>query len=379
MRAQILNADGSKTGASFLVSTFTVSDQTVPVVAALANGDFAVTWRGRITDSMGNQTEPDVHTQIFDTAGTKIGTEIETGSLGAGSLGSDETGGSAAALSQGGFVIVAAASNPNDATGNSAFAAIYAADGTPTASGVSLIGSAAATAMKDGATVTGLQNGGFAVAYEEIYSSAADPDGIYLDIFGKDGTRTQSEILANTTASGTQNFPAIATLKNGNIVVAWVDQGSSPGVGLVTIRAQIFDPAGNKLGSEIAVATAANTYSDAPSIAGLSDGRFSITYDAPTVSNGSVTSVNLMSVIFTADGTASGTAFAVNPAGTTGASEAAPAAGAAFERHTRHRGRLKRRNDIFPSAPICLTSAMRRRRRLRPFRHRNTHQCRSSI
>src|SRR4051812_36638528 len=44
VRGQIFNADGSKSGAEFVVNTITIGDQFDPTIAALADGRFVATW-----------------------------------------------------------------------------------------------------------------------------------------------------------------------------------------------------------------------------------------------------------------------------------------------------------------------------------------------
>lgn len=65
VRAQLFNADGSQSGAEFLVNTTTLNIQLEPTITALADGRFVVAW------SDGSQTGGDtsgfaIRAQIFD-------------------------------------------------------------------------------------------------------------------------------------------------------------------------------------------------------------------------------------------------------------------------------------------------------------------------
>ncbi len=307
IRAQVLNADGSKAAPSFLVSTLTTSDQITPSVAALADGHFAVSWRGPAAGAA------DLHTQIFDGLGAKIGSEIHVGASGV-----NETAPDTAELTGGGFVTVFESTISGTTDSNAGLGRLYGADGT--AGAVFGFGSTSDPTTKSGAAVTALQGGGFAVAYREINPAAtapSDQDGIYLDVYAADGTRTLSGIAVNTKIVGIQSDPAIATLADGDIVVSWIDAGASS-TSIKPIRAQIFHPTGYAFGGEILVGNTLSG-SDAPTITALSDGRFGITYDATSQRAGIVTGLNLTTQFFTADGTISGTPLAGNPVSLTDA------------------------------------------------------------
>ena len=71
IKAQLFEADGTKIGGEILVNTFTPDYQRLPKVAALANGDFVVTWN---TANDGNGTS--VSAQVFHADGSKFGTEF---------------------------------------------------------------------------------------------------------------------------------------------------------------------------------------------------------------------------------------------------------------------------------------------------------------
>src|SRR5205085_3031517 len=60
--AQVFNADGTKSGAEFLVNTTTQGNQNAPSITALADGRFAVAW----TDDTGDVSGSAVMAQIFD-------------------------------------------------------------------------------------------------------------------------------------------------------------------------------------------------------------------------------------------------------------------------------------------------------------------------
>ena len=68
VRAQIFNADGSKAGAEFLVNTNTTNEQSVPALTALTGGRFVAMWQDK-----SNGVDYDIRAQIFNADGSKSG------------------------------------------------------------------------------------------------------------------------------------------------------------------------------------------------------------------------------------------------------------------------------------------------------------------
>lgn len=76
--AQVFSENGTALGAEIPVNTFTSGYQLSPVVAALENGNFVVSWH-----SHGQTGDSGVYAQIFTASGTKLGVEfqVETDTL----------------------------------------------------------------------------------------------------------------------------------------------------------------------------------------------------------------------------------------------------------------------------------------------------------
>ena len=86
-----------------------------------------------------------------------------------------------------------------------------------------------------------------------------------------------NEIQAPSSASGVQSTPSIATLSNGNFVVAWVDPSNSN-----DIKSRVFDSTGTAVsGSEFTVNATTTGAQTAPSVAGLSNGNYVVTWRDP--------------------------------------------------------------------------------------------------
>jgi len=71
VRAQVFNANGTKSGTEFLVNTTTASDQYSPTIAGLLDGRFVAAWTS--ADFGSNQT---IRAQVFNSDGTKSSAEF---------------------------------------------------------------------------------------------------------------------------------------------------------------------------------------------------------------------------------------------------------------------------------------------------------------
>jgi Ca2+-binding RTX toxin-like protein len=75
VRAQVFNADGSTSGGEFLVNTTTTGTQERPTIAALADGCFVAAWKDE-SESGGDTSGDAVRAQVFNADGTKSGAEL---------------------------------------------------------------------------------------------------------------------------------------------------------------------------------------------------------------------------------------------------------------------------------------------------------------
>ena len=89
----------------------------------------------------------------------------------------------------------------------------------------------------------------------------------------------RSEILVNTETAGYQSNPLATELVNGGFVVTWTDSSGTLGdADGASIKAQVFGADGAKIGSEFLVNTATASDQYNPTITGLSNGRFVVTW-----------------------------------------------------------------------------------------------------
>ena len=121
-------------------------------------------------------------------------------------------------------------------------------------------------------------------------------------------TASGSEILVNTSTTGAQITPSAATLSGGGFVIAFGDSGSNGG----DIRVQIYDSSGNASGAEILVNTNTGSLQNAPSVVGLSNGGFVVTWGDLSGVGGDNSSYAIKGQRYSATGTAEGSEFLIN-------------------------------------------------------------------
>jgi len=169
-------------------------------------------------------------------------------------------------------------------------------------------------------TIAGLANGGFVVTWQDSSGTLGDSDntifdntGINAQIFDGDGSKVGSEFLVNTETANYQQKPTIAGLANGGFVVSWRDYsgtlGDSSGS---SIKAQVFAANGNKVGSEFLVNTLTAGSQDSATITGLANGGFVVTWTADSASLGDSDNSSVKAQLFGADGSKVGGEFLVN-------------------------------------------------------------------
>jgi hypothetical protein len=295
-----------KVGPEILVNTNTLSDQYFPSVTALSDGRYVVVWRTNDVTADGDGSA--IKAQILNADGSKQGPEFLVNERAYGSASRPEV----TALANGGFVVAFRADvNPANplgtdtdpyAIGGRVFS--VAADGTATGGTEFLMNTIVSDTQNFPAIAT-LANGGFVATWRD--ESGAVDDEVRAQVFDAAGNKLGLEILVNTTTMANQYEPRIAAAGEG-FVVTWTDFSSGDN----EIRMQRFDAAGNKLGVETLVNTTTTNDQEEPDVAGWANGKFVIAWtdNNPGIDDTSAASVRAQ--IFNADGTKSGVELLVN-------------------------------------------------------------------
>jgi len=134
IRAQVFNADGSPSGAEFLVNTTTASDQLKPSITALADGRFVISWED-FSASGADTSFVAIRAQVFNSDGSPFGSEFLVNTTTANS----QFNPSVATLADGRFVV--SWSDLSSGAGDTSGYAIRAQIFDPREAAVTLVGS----------------------------------------------------------------------------------------------------------------------------------------------------------------------------------------------------------------------------------------------
>ncbi len=117
--------------------------------------------------------------------------------------------------------------------------------------------------------ITALKSGGFVITWSDnsITGEDAPFSNVKAQIYDATGATVGGEFLVNTVTAGIQIAPQITSLASGGFVVAWIESGGRAGDH--DIKAQVFDAAGVKVGSEFLVHTATLNNQASPALASL--------------------------------------------------------------------------------------------------------------
>jgi hypothetical protein len=154
--------------------------------------------------------------------------------------------------------------------------------------------------------VSMLNNGGAAFAWQggshglqHIYSRFLSPSNSWLT----------GDVLVNSVTNRYQSSPVIATLLNGNVVMAYSSANQASAGSMADVYFQMFTPQGNKVGSETLVNQFTPNNQRSPAIAALANGSFAIAWISEqerwTDASNGVPSVDVYARVFNSDGTPS--------------------------------------------------------------------------
>ena len=310
---QLYRSDGTQIGGDFKVnqeSTF----QYGPSVTSLANGGFVVSWTSYFT-GQSESSSANVSAQLFGADGTKVGGTILVNTQLAGLQSSP----SITSLSNGGFVVtwMDDSGTLGDSSGNSVKTQVFGADGSKV--GGEFLINTATSGNQDYPAIASLANGGFVVSWQDTSNATSDdPNNIKAQVFGANGTRVGSEFQVNTVTDGSQRQPTITGLADGRFVVAWFDEKTTSGEPLrANVAAQVYSANGVALGDQFTVNTAP-VYTPVlgggggPTIRGLANGGFVVTWGDFSGTLGDNSSLAVAARVFGANGLPAGGEFLVN-------------------------------------------------------------------
>ena len=297
---------------------FTVNNSSATVVSTfsdgltvttLENGNWVTVWHDQ--DNSGT-----ILAQIFNTAGQPVGDLIEVSEerLTPGGARLYQGDPVVAATVDGGFSVAWTTEEYNGGynTGRNVMTRAFDADGSALgAPDVTILqynpsgGIATSSWEQQPSLVRLADTGDLALAYYN------DLD-IGVTILSSDGQNVVTAFPANQVTAEGQHSPHLAALADGGMVVTWVgddaESGASQGV-----FARLFASDGTPLGDEFGVNATLYATQNEPRVAALADGGFVVTWydDYDEHTDGFVG--RMMARLYSADGVAQGTEFAVAP------------------------------------------------------------------
>ena len=295
IKAQLFDPSGTEVGSEFLIDTYSLEwTYVAPTITGLSNGGFVVTWWA--PDA--NPANPaSVRVEVFDASGAKV----VTGSVVSVNAPSNFWG--VTELTNGDFVLTWM---QFDGIGSNVNAQLFDASGAKVGSPILVSGSANAASPLP--SVTELTNGGFVVAWVNTSGS-----NINAQMFDGGGAKVGSEFLVRTETS---NFPgnlSITGLTDGGFAVTWFDGG----LGSLMVRA--FDASGAKVGES--QTTGVQTFGDSK-VAALTNGGFVVTWGDTSGTLGDSGGAAVAAQVFDATGAQVSSEFLVNT--TTGGGQFEP-------------------------------------------------------
>lgn len=174
-----------------------------------------------------------------------------------------------------------------------------------------------------------LSNGGVAIIWQGGQRSFQH---IYASFYSTNGTNINltNDVMVSTATNHYQVNPAIAPLKNGNLVAVWGSYGQDNADGLQGVYGQVLSPAGQKIGGEFSVNQTTPYNQRTPAVATFPNGNFIVVWiselqnaslslpggtlvvsnSAPAASGRN--SVDVYARLFNSNGVALGNEFQVN-------------------------------------------------------------------
>ena len=280
-KAQLYSAAGTKVGGELAVASGSNVEQSFPTVASLANGGFVVTWT-----EAGIQSDYKIKAEVFGATGTVVTQPFVVNPLTFTQQGGNNLPGNhnptITGLSGGGFVVTWQdyAGTGGDASGAGVLAQVYSAAGVP--AGGAVLVNTQTTGDQTQPAVTSLSDGGFVVTWMDgnVTDPATGLPGAMMkaQLFSAAGAKVGGEFVVDAEVQSDQALPVVTGLSNGGFVVAWQDSHPATGEPDTLIRAQVFDAAGAKVGTSLEVSGTVAGERDFPSVTSLPDGGFAVTW-----------------------------------------------------------------------------------------------------
>ena len=240
VRARVFNANGSPGGAEFLVNTIVTDAQFEPSITTLADGRFVVTWQDFSRSSV-DVSFLAVRAQMYNADGSRSGTEFLVNTTTSG----DQFESNTVGLSDGRFVVTWTDGSLSgaDVSSYAVRGQVFNTNGSKSGAEF-LVNTTTGQSQRD-PSIAALPDGRFVVAWTDSSVTGSDTSAraVRAQVFNTDGSKSDAEFLVNNITTGDQVNSSISVLADGRFVVAWSDlslSGDDPSS--TAVRSQIFDP-----------------------------------------------------------------------------------------------------------------------------------------
>lgn len=264
---QRFSANGAAVAAAVQVNSNASTWQDFSGVAGLADGGYVVTW-----ERWNQLGRSEIWMRRFTGSGAAAGDESRVNTESPW----PQSDARPIGLADGGFVVTWIGADTVTVPGGNTtgvFLQRFDSSGTPVG-GAFLVNTTTAGAQAYNAAAR-LSGGGFVVTWMGMAQPGGDGADVYAQLFAASGTPVGGEVRVNTTLVGDQTFPSVAALAGGGYVITWLSAGQDGGT---SIQAQRFDASGAPVGPQMQVNTTTAGRQWDPSVSGLLDGGFVVTW-----------------------------------------------------------------------------------------------------
>jgi hypothetical protein len=265
VRAQAFDRDAVHDGLEFLVTTAATTDdrtEGAPVVAGSGDGSFVVAW-----ESYYDTDNVDIGAQKYDVDRAQVGTELRVNAPAAGQYAA-----SVATDATGNFVVVWVDGGPFENFKPTIALKRFSAQGLPIADQIVVPNT---TSLSFAPSIAMTAAGNFVVAWHQL-DRDGDGAGILAQRFESTGQEVGPEFVINTTTTGNQVVPTVATAPNGDFVVVWQSSdGDGDGV-----FGRTFKMDGTPSSDEFQINTYTTSQQTVPSVAVDGAGGFTALWES---------------------------------------------------------------------------------------------------
>jgi hypothetical protein len=267
--AQRYGSSGAPLGSEFRVNTYTTSYQRFPSVAADSSGSFVVAWESIF---QGGFPGASIFGQRYTSSGAPLGQEFPINSFTFTTAAYSVVASDAA----GDFVVVWV-SFGQDGSGQGIFGQRYASSGTALGPEFRVNTVTATNQYKPSVAMAAA--GDFVVVWANYYTAGLGNLDVFAQRYKSTGAPLGGEFRVNTSTSGFQTEPVVASDPSGNFVVAW-QGGAFAGPSGYDIIGQRYSSSGAPLGSEFRVNTFTTDAEVFPAVAADSAGNFVVVWES---------------------------------------------------------------------------------------------------